>query len=118
MFPPEFFSEIARLKKWENPLDSRNKVMNAGAHYGNVITDIIYSRLAPYIYTYLKNHRRVKYYHQEMSMDSGIFLLKQHIGKVLAYMSMYVDYECFIKSLNEKLPKFPQNINTPLISNQ
>jgi hypothetical protein len=110
-FPPEFYRELYRLRKWKYNESSTART----AMVGKLTNDLIYSRLAPFVLEELKRitpkndkGRRTHKFHQRLTPDPGIKELKDHFRELLAIMRGYDDYDPFLRHVNRALPVQPQ----------
>ena len=120
-FPPEFYREIYRLRKWRY-----NETTTARTSMvGRITNDLVYSRLAPFVLEELKRitpknekGRRKHKFHQRLTPDPGIKELKDHFREVVAIARGYDEWEQFYRHMNRALPIQPQSVNQPdLFSN-
>lgn len=106
-FPPEFYSEIFRLKGWPGP-DGVKRPAVIG-HYTN---DIVYDRLAPGVLDELRRKnptiapgRRRSMHHQWLTGDVGHPKLKEHLIGVMAIMRASTTWDRFRRALARSYPK-------------
>lgn len=108
-FPPEFYSELFRLKKWKynDELGGRKPQV-----VGHLTNDLVYQRLAPGVLTELrkvnpineKGRRRSKH-HQWLTPSTGHPKLLQHLGGVVTVMKLSDTWDAFIATLNKTHPR-------------
>ncbi len=117
-FPPEFYSEIFRLKGWPGP-DGVKRPSVIG-HYTN---DIVYDRLAPGVLDELKRlnppiapGRRKHKNFQWLTGDVGHPKLKEHLIGVMALMRASPDrgWTNFKRILARSYPKRNEDVPLPL----
>lgn len=117
-FPPEFYSEIFRLKGWPGP-DGVKRPSVIG-HYTN---DIVYDRLAPGVLDELKRlnppiapGRRKHKNFQWLTGDVGHPKLKEHLIGVMALMRAAPDHGWanFKRILARSYPKRNEDVPLPL----
>ena len=113
-FPPEFYEEIFRLKRWPGPDGVKRPSV-----IGTYTNDIVYDRLAPGVLDELKRinppvslgRRRHKHF-QWLTGDVGHSKLKEHLIGVMALMRAAPNWAAFKRSLQRSYPK--QNEQIPL----
>ena len=105
-FPPEFYSEIYRLKGWSGPIGPRRP--SVIGHYTN---DIVYARLAPGLLEMLriKNPRQItgerqNRHHQWLTSHKGYPALKEHLRGVVILMGAFDSWDEFRVRLDRTLP--------------
>ena len=111
-FPPEFYSEIFRLKGWPGPDGVKRPSV-----IGNYTNDLVYDRLAPGVLDELKQvnppispgHRRHKH-HQWLTGDVGHPKLKEHLIGVMALMRAAPNWTAFQRSLARAYPKMNETM--------
>lgn len=110
-FPPEFYSEVYRLKGWAFNPDSTARTPEVG----RITNDLIYSRLAPFVLEELKRitpknekGRRKHKFFQRLTPDPGMKDLDTHFKELLAIMKGYDEWKGFYKHANRALPIHPQ----------
>lgn len=106
-FPPEFFQELYRLKRWKWTGSSRRPGV-----VGHYIRDLVYERLGPGVLAELErvnptdgHGRRKAKHHQWLSDDLGIPGLSQHMHTLLGFMRADDDWNAFYARFNRSFPK-------------
>ena len=105
-FPPEYYSEIYRLKGWVGPI---------GPHKPSVIgrytNDIVYARLTPGLLESLRirNPRKItgerkNRHHQWLTSHRGYPALKEHLRGVVILMGAFDHWDEFMERLDRTLP--------------
>ena len=114
-FPPEFYSEIFRLKGWPGPDGVKRPSV-----IGNYTNDIVYDRLARGVLDELKlinppvsPGRRRHRHHQWLTGEVGHPKLKEHLIGVMALMRAAPNWTAFQRSLARAYPKL--NETMPLL---
>ncbi|WPY01488.1 P63C domain-containing protein (plasmid) [Candidatus Trichorickettsia mobilis] len=106
-FPPEFYNEVFRLRKWNiNKINSSRRPCYAA----QLTSDIVYDRLAPGILEELKHLKvdsEVKHVklHQFLSPDLGHPALTQHLHTVTALMKACDNWDQFKVMIDKIIPK-------------
>lgn len=110
MFPDQFFEDIYKMRGWSWDCKPR--------YIGKIINDIVYERIAPFIFEELKKknpklekgYRRYKF-HQFLTSEEGKPLLKQHLA-ILHSLAMASDYKWarFMSLLDRAHPKQYQEL--------
>ncbi|MDE0387666.1 MAG: P63C domain-containing protein [Rhodospirillales bacterium] len=111
-FPPEFYEEIFRLKKWPGPDGVKRPSV-----IGTYTNDIVYDRLAPGVLDELKRknppvapgRRRHKHF-QWLTGDVGHPKLKEHLIGVMAVMRASPNWTAFKRNLVRSYPKQDEQI--------
>ena len=111
-FPPEFFKELYRLKKW--PWTGSSRRPGVVGHY---IKDLVYERLGPGVLEQLEqvnptdgHGRRKAKHHQWLSDDLGIPGLSQHMHALIGFMRAEDDWHEFKIRFNRAFPKRGDNL--------
>lgn len=112
-FPPEYVSQIYRLKGWDW---DENRWKNPPQIVGKYTNDIVYSRLAPGVLGELRSknpvlpqgYRRYRF-HQWLTSDYGHPRLREHIAGVIALMRASKDWDQFMRLIQKAYPKFDEN---------
>ncbi len=111
-FPYEFYAQIFRLKKWEDPGSGRRP--SVIGHYTN---DIVYERIAPGLLDELRrlNPRlprgwRRNRHHQWFTEDYGHPRLGEHIHAVIALMRISHTWHSFMNRLDAAFPRQDKTI--------
>ena len=115
-FPPEFYSEIFRLKGWPGPDGVKRPSV-----IGNYTNDIVYDRLAPGVLDELKlinppvsPGRRRHRHHQWLTGEVGHPKLKEHLIGVMALMRAAPNWTAFQRSLARAYRKMNETMPLPL----
>jgi len=113
-FPPEFYSQIYRLKGWRFNPDSTARTPEVG----KLTNDLVYSRLAPFVLEELKRitpkddkgRRKHKFFQRLTPDPGGLKKLEDHFKELLAIMKGYDDrdWKGFYKHANRAIPQLPQ----------
>lgn len=111
-FPAEFYRELFRLRGLEYSPNSVKRPQ----YFGYLTNDIVYKRLAPGVLAELKkvtpktkNGRPAARLFQSLTSNKGYPKLREHLGKVVAYMQLSNDYDDFKTKLDKLLPKYDDN---------
>ncbi|MFB3057273.1 MAG: P63C domain-containing protein [Ignavibacteriaceae bacterium] len=112
-FPPEFYKEMFKLKKW--PYDEKQiKRPSVIGHYTN---DLVYKRLAPGVLKELqhKNPRTSKGYRKQkhtqwLTGDIGIPKVKEHLVGLIALMKAAPNWRKFTDMVGRVYPKYGDTI--------
>jgi hypothetical protein len=114
-FPPEFYSELYRLKNWnyENMRPNSPKPIEVG----RLTDDLVYKRLAPYVRDELRRltPRSDKGYlknklHSLLTPDVGNPKLKEHFKMLLAIMAGHTGFDAFQHHVNLALPRYDKTL--------
>jgi hypothetical protein len=113
-FPKEYYQELFKLRGLEYSPESVKRPQ----YFGYLTNDIVYKRLAPGVLDELKKvtpknekGRPIAKYFQSLTNNKGYPKLKEHLGKVVAYMQLSDDYQDFLKKLDRFLPKYDETIS-------
>lgn len=113
-FTSEFYQELFRLRGLEYSPTSVKRPQ----YFGYLTNEIVYKRLAPGVLEELKKvtpkdekGRPSARYFQSLTSNKGYPKLKEHLGKVVAYMQLSDDYGDFIKKLDKFLPKYNETLS-------
>lgn len=106
-FPDEFYEHLFRLRGLNYLLDSVKRPQ----YFGYLTNDIIYNRLAPGVLLELKKvtpkndsgKSKAKMF-QSLTSNTGYPKLREHLGKVIAYMQISKDYSSFMYKMDRFLP--------------
>ncbi len=118
-FPPEFYSELYRLKGWDyaNMRPNSPKPLEVG----RLTDDLVYKRLAPFVREELRRltPRNKKGYltnklHQRLTPDAGNAKLKEHFKALLAVMAGHSSFETFQRHIDLALPRYDRNLKLSL----
>jgi hypothetical protein len=89
-------------------------------YFGILTNDIVWKRLAPGVLTELKrimpkneSGRRKGTFAQALTRNVGYPKLREHLGAVVAYMSVSKTYLDFIEKLNHFRPRFDDQLDLP-----
>jgi hypothetical protein len=116
-FPPEFYQELFRLRG----LAYDPKSVKRPGYFGYLTNDIVYDRLAPGVRVELskavprnKQGKPIAKFFQKLTANKGYPKLKEHLGKVVAYMQLSDDYADFKNKLDRLVPRFDDTLPIPL----
>ena len=120
-FPPEFYSEIYRLKGWIGPIGP-HKPSIIGPHKPSIIghytNDIVYARLTPGLLETLriKNPRQITgerrdKHHQWLTSQRGYPHLEKHLAGVIMLMGAFTDWDDFMAALDLSRPIFTSQLS-------
>jgi hypothetical protein len=109
-FPPEFYQEIYRLRKWKYPRISNRRT----PLLGHITNDIVYARLAPGVRRELhkktprnEKGKLVTKLFQWLTEEIGNPRLRDHNGKAVLLMNASEDWPEFMRLIDRALPKYP-----------
>lgn len=115
-FPDEFYREIYRLHRWPWPGMAKNRYQVVG-HYTN---ELVWDRIAPGLreeirhrFPEMESQNRPVKYHQILTEQVGVPVLRAHIYGLLMLMRASSDWDRFIVSINISLPKPNQSLAFP-----
>jgi hypothetical protein len=116
-FPDEYYSQMFRLRGLDYATDSVKRPQ----YFGTLTNDVVYKRLAPGVLDELKKvipksemtGRRKSALSQALTRNIGYPKLREHLGAVVAYMTMSKDYPDFIKKLDQFRPRFGEQYVLP-----
>jgi hypothetical protein len=115
-FPDEYYEQLFRLRGLEYPDDSVKRPQ----YFGTLTNDIVYKRLAPGVLAELKKiiakneaGRRKAALSQALTRNVGYPKLREHLGAVVAYMTMSKDYLDFVQKLDCFRPRFGEQYRLP-----
>lgn len=115
-FPDEYYSQLFRLRG----LDYRSDSVRRPQYFGTLTNDIVYKRLAPGVLDELKKvipkndaGRRKGALSQGLTRNIGYPKLREHLGTVIAYMSLSKNYKDFIDKLDTFRPRFGEQYKLP-----
>jgi hypothetical protein len=107
-FPPEFYSEMFRLRGWAPPPGGARPMLA-----GLLTNDLVYKRLAPGVHDELQkvsprdDRGRLKFHlHRRLTEDLGHPKLREHLAVVVAFMQISRSWPEFLDRLNQVRPKF------------
>jgi hypothetical protein len=110
-FPDEYYAQLFRLRGLEYSTSSVKRPQ----YFGYLTTDIVYERLAPGVLKELKKvipkgktGRRIAALSQALTCNIGYPKLREHLGAVIAYMTLSRDYFDFKDKLDRFRPKYGQ----------
>jgi P63C domain len=100
-FPDDYYAQLFRLRGLEYRTDSVKRPQ----YFGTLTNDVVYKRLAPGVLTELKKvipkneaGRRKAALSQALTRNVGYPKLREHLGAVVAYMTMSRDYSALNRS--------------------
>jgi hypothetical protein len=113
-FPKEYYEELFKLRGLEYSPESVKRPQ----YFGYLTNDIVYKRLAPGVLDELKKvtpknekGRPIAKYFQSLTNNKGYPKLKEHLGKVVAYMQLSDNYQDFQKKLDKFLPRYNETLS-------
>lgn len=116
-FPDEFYAELFRLRGLEYRADSVKRPQ----YFGILTNDIVWKRIAPGVHAELKriipksqSGRRKRTFAEGLTRNIGYPKLKEHLGAVVAYMSVSKNYFDFIDKLDRFRPRVENQLSLPL----
>ena len=107
-FPPEFYTQICRLKGWPKVLSVKRPSL-----IGKYTNEFVYNRLAPGVLAELQRknpvvpdtRRRRHRHHQWFTTEIGHPKLKQHLAGVIAVMRVAPPWNVFTWNMAKAFPK-------------
>lgn len=112
-FPPDFYSEMFRLRGLNYPATTVKRPQ----YFGNLTNDVVYKRLAPGVLEELqrstpkdKKGRRKHKYFQLLTNNVGYPKLREHLGSVVTLMKLSTDWDDFIRKLDQIHPRVGDTI--------
>lgn len=116
-FPPDFYSEMFRLRGIVYPTETVKRPQ----YFGHLTNDIVYKRLAPGVLDELqrvtprdtKGRRKNKYF-QYLTSNLGYPKLREHLGSVVTLMKLSRDWDDFTRKLDQIHPRVGDTIPMPL----
>jgi P63C domain len=115
-FPDEYYAQMFRLRGLEYRADSVKRPQ----YFGTLTNDVVWKRLAPGVLLELKkvipkyeSGRRKGTLAQGLTRNIGYPKLREHLGAVVAYMTMSRDYFDFIEKLDQFHPRFGEQYKLP-----
>ena len=116
-FPDEYYAQMFRLRGLDYPSDSLKRPQ----YFGTLTNDIVYKRLAPGVLAELKKvipkseatGRPKAALSQALTRNVGYPKLREHLGAVIAYMTMSEDYRDFIDKLDRFRPRYGETYELP-----
>lgn len=114
-FPPEYYELICKLRKV--PYDPQS--VKRPAYFGHLTNNIIYNRLAPYIWKELKSKASKSltvskpHLHRFLTEDIGDPRLREVIITNIAVMKLSDDWFDFIKKIDKVLPPYNKTLPLP-----
>jgi hypothetical protein len=115
-FPDEYYAQLFRLRGLDYPNDSVKRPQ----YFGILTNDIVYKRLAPGVLDELKkvvprneSGRPKATLSQALTRNIGYPKLREHLGAVVAYMTISKDYRDFITKLDRFRPRFGEQYQLP-----
>lgn len=107
-FPPDFYSEMFRLRGLDFPKDTVRRPQ----YFGHLTNDIVYERLAPGVRDELRRitprdaRGRPKHkYFQRLTSNIGYPKLREHLGSVVTLMKLSKDWPDFKRKLDRIHPR-------------
>lgn len=115
-FPPDFYSEMFRLRGLAYPATTVKRPQ----YFGNLTNEVVYKRLAPGVLEELqretpkdKKGRRKHKYFQLLTQNMGYPKLREHLGSVVTLMKLSTDWEDFMQKLDGIHPRVGATIQLP-----
>ncbi len=115
-FPPEFYEQIFRLRKI--PYDPAS--VKRPAYFGHLTNDIVYHRLAPFVWKELKGKAAKQtvaltkpHLHRFLTADMGDARLQDVITTNVTAMKLSDDWQNFKTNLEKVLPSFNTTLPLP-----
>lgn len=116
-FPPDFYSEMFRLRGLSYP----SATVKRPQYFGHLTNDIVYKRLAPGVLAELqsltpkdeKGRRKYKYF-QRLTSNIGYPKLREHLGSVVTLMKLSNNWDDFTRKLDQIHPRVGDTIPMPL----
>ena len=114
-FPPEFYSEIFRLRGLTFPRDTVKKPQ----YFGHLTNDIVYRRLAPGVWQEIKQKAKKEtivtkpHLHRYLTEDIGDPRLQKILDKVITVMELSEDWWDFKIKLDKILPAYNETFQIP-----
>jgi hypothetical protein len=112
-FPPEFYSQLFRLRGLEFPRDT----VKRPKYFGHLTNDIVYRRLAPGVLDELRavvpkreDGRRKHQLFRHLTKDLGHPKLREHLSSVITIMKLSRDYEDFEAKLDHIHPRYGETM--------
>ena len=116
-FPNEYYAQLFRLRG----LEYNTASVKRPQYFGVLTNNIVYDRLAPGVLKELKKvipkselGRPKGALSQALTRNIGYPKLREHLGAVVAYMTMSKDYFDFIDKLDTYRPRFGEQYRLPL----
>lgn len=111
--PPDFYSEIFRLRGLDYPTETVKKPQ----YFGHLTNDVVYKRLAPGVLDELqsvtpkdeKGRRKHKYF-QRLTSNVGYPKLREHLGSVVTLMKLSSNWDDFARKLDQIHPRIGDTI--------
>ena len=95
--------------------------MKRPQYFGTLTNDIVWKRIVPGVHAELKrvlpkseSGRRKGTFSQALTRNVGYPKLREHLGAVVAYMSMSKNYLDFIEKLDRFRPRIENQLSLPL----
>lgn len=115
-FPPDFYEQMFRLRRLEFPKDSPRRPQ----YFGTLTNNIIYRRLAPYVWKELKQRvaknesgKAKEKLHQYLTPEIGDPRLRDLITSVTTIMKLSADWSDFMMKLDRLHPAFNETMHLP-----
>jgi hypothetical protein len=116
-FPPSFYEQMFRLRKLEFPGQG---VVRRPQYFGVLTNNVIYRRLAPYVWKELKQKvaknergRPTEKLHQYLTPEIGDPRLRDLITSVTTIMKLSTNWEDFMIKLNMIHPAYNETMELP-----
>ncbi len=108
-FPGSYYEQMFRLRGLQFPKDNVQRPQ----YFGVLTNDIVYRRLAPGVLDELKrvipkteSGRPKHKYFQKLTSNVGYPKLREHLGAVVAVMTLSKDWADFMHKLNAYYPRY------------
>ena len=114
-FPPEFYSEIFRLRGLSYPSGS----VKRPSYFGHLTNDIVYRRLAPLVWEELKAKAKKEttvkkpHLHRYLTQEVGDPRLQKVLDKVTTIMELSNSWSDFKSKLDRILPAYNETMSLP-----
>lgn len=112
-FPNDFYKELFRLRGLDYSADSVKRPQ----YFGYLTNDIVYKRLAPGVLAELKaitpksqSGKSSAKLFQSLTNNIGYPKLKEHLGKIVAYMQLSEAYPDFLAKMDKFLPRYGETL--------
>ena len=113
-FPPEFYTEMFRLRGLDQ---GQYEVNKRPGYFGHLTNDIVYSRVAPGVLEELKRVQergstgRPKHkLFQRLTSNTGYPKLREHLGSVVTLMRLSEDWDEFKAHLDRLHPQWNRDL--------
>jgi P63C domain len=114
-FPPEYYSQIFRLRGLAFP----SGTVKRPSYFGHITNDVIYRRLAPFIWAELKEKAKKEtaikkpHLHRYLTHDVGDPRLQKVLDKVVTVMELSDSWQEFKAKLDRILPAYNDTMQLP-----